>query len=438
MNNREIAEHIFLSGIKGVLPGTLISNLISLRGPLLKIGYLTYDLEKIRNIYVIGAGKASASMAHYVETILGNRITQGYIVTKYGYLCRLKNIIVKEAGHPVPDINSFRSTEEILKIAETAGEGDLVICLWSGGGSSLMADYPETSSTEETAYLNHILVNSGAEITEMNVIRKHLSKVKGGQLARKIFPASLVTIYLSDVIGDPPDIIASGPTVPDNSTFGDALAIIEKYHLADQVPAGLRSYLYQGAGGLQPETPKPGDIVFRNSDTIIAGNIKTALLSAKAEAENLEFATFIVTCELKGNTSEACSFMTDTIYNYRNNNSLKRPICLLFGGETTVTVTGSGSGGRNQHLALSMAIRLHEIPGITFLSAGTDGNDSTTEMAGAIVDSETKHIAMSMNVDPVRYLEDFDSYNFFRSVGGQIFTGPTMTNVMDIAVVIIE
>jgi hydroxypyruvate reductase/glycerate 2-kinase len=438
MNNREIAEHVFLSGIKGVLPGTLVSNLISLRGPLLKIGYLTYDLEKIRNIYLLGAGKASASMAHYVENILGNRITGGYVVTKYGYYCRLKNIIVTEAGHPVPDMNSFSSTEEIMKIAEKAGEGDLVICLWSGGGSSLLADYPETSSQEEIACLNDVLVKSGADIREMNTIRKHLSKVKGGQLAKKIAPASFVTIYLSDVIGDPANIIASGPTVPDNSTFGDALGIIEKYHLADQVPAGLRSYLYQGAEGLQPETPKPGDAIFSHSDTLMAGNIKTALQAAKAEAEKLEFATFIVTSELNGSTSEACSFIVDTIYSYRNNNSLKRPICLLFGGETTVTVTGSGCGGRNQHLALSMAMRIQEISGITFLSAGTDGNDGNTEMAGAVVDSETVHYALSMNSDPERYLANFDSYNFFKSIDRHIFTGPTMTNVMDIAVVIIE
>jgi hydroxypyruvate reductase/glycerate 2-kinase len=438
MNYREIAEHIFLSGVKGVLPGTLISNLISLRGPLLKIGYLTYDLGKIRNIYIIGAGKASASMAHYVENILGDRITGGYVVTKYGYYCRLKNIIVTEAGHPVPDMNSFSSTEEILKIAETAGEGDLIICLWSGGGSSLMADYPITSSPEETAYLNDILVKSGADIREMNTIRKHLSKIKGGQLAKKISPASFVTIYLSDVVGDPADMIASGPTVPDNSTFGDALGIIEKYHLANQVPAGILDYLHQGAIGLRPETLRPGNAVFNHSDTLMAGSIKTALQAAKAEAEKLDFATYIVTCELNGSTSQACSFLIDTIHNYRNNNSLKRPICLLFGGETTVAVTGSGSGGRNQHLALSMAMRLQEISGITFLAAGTDGNDGNNEMAGAIVDSETVHYALSMNSDPEKYLENFDSYNFFKSIGRHIFTGPTMTNVMDIAVAIIE
>jgi glycerate 2-kinase len=438
MINRKIAEHIFLSGIKGVLPGTLVSNLISIRGPLLKIGYRTYDLGKIRNIYIIGAGKASASMAHYTEAVLGNRITGGYIVTKYGYYCRLKRIIVTEAGHPVPDMNSFRSTEEIIKIAEAATQGDLVLCLWSGGGSSLMADYPETSSPEETAHLNDLLVKSGADISEINTIRKHLSRVKGGQLARKISPASFITVYLSDVIGDPADVIASGPTVPDSSTFADALGIIEKYNLAGQVPSGIVSCLNQGLKGFRPETPKPGDPVFSGSDTILAGSIRTALQAAKTEAEKLGFTTFVITGELNGDTSQACATIIESISNYRNNNSLKRPVCLLFGGETTVTVTGKGQGGRNQHLALSMALQLQEIPGVTFLSAGTDGNDGNTEMAGAVVDSETVHAAQSMNADPVRFLEGFDSYNFFKSTGGHIYTGPTMTNVMDIAVAIIE
>jgi glycerate 2-kinase len=437
MKNRESARHIFLSGIKGVLPSALISNLISVRGPILKIGYRTYDLGQIRNIYVVGAGKASASMAHYTESIIGDRITGGYIVTQYGYYCRLKRIVVAEAGHPVPDMNSFRSTEEIIKIAEKAAEGDLVLCLWSGGGSSLMADYPETSSPEETAVLNDLLIKSGADIKEINTIRKHLSRVKGGQLARKIIPATFITIYLSDVIGDPADIIASGPTVPDNSTFSDALEIIRKYDLAGQIPSGIMTCLNQGINGFRPETPKPGDPVFSNSDSIMAGNIKTALQAAKAEAEKLGFSAFVITGELNGTTSQAGASIIESIINYRNNNSLKRPVCLLFGGETTVTVTGKGKGGRNQHLALSMAMRLQEIPGVTFLSAGTDGNDGNTGMAGAVVDSETVHAALSMNADPEMHLENFDSYNFFRSTGGHIFTGPTMTNVMDIAVVLI-
>jgi len=438
MNNREIAEHIFLAGIKGVLPGKIINDLFSLKGSLLKIGYLSYDLEKIRNIYVIGAGKASAAIAHYVENILGDRITEGHIVTKYGFFCKLNKITVTEAGHPVPDENSFRATEEIIRISDKAAENDLVICLWSGGGSTLLADCPESSSPHEVMFFNEMLVRCGAEISEMNIIRKHLSKVKGGQLLRHICPAASVSIFLSDVIGDPLDIIASGPTVPDNSTFAEALKILENYHLKNDIPAGLLNYLEEGAGGKRPETLKQNDDVFLKSATILAANNKTALQSAKAEAENLEFTTFIVTNELAGDTGQACSYIIDSIFKYKNNSALQKPVCLLFGGETTVKVTGNGAGGRNQHLALNAALKIQNIPGITLLSGGTDGNDGNTEMAGAVVDSETLHYALSMNVDPGSYLKEFDSYHFFNSIDRSIFTGPTMTNVMDMVVVIIE
>lgn len=438
MNFRDTAEHIFLSGIQGVLPGKIINDLVSLRGSILKIGYLSYDLEKIRNLYVIGAGKASAALGHYLENILGARITGGHIVTKYGYFCKLRRIKVTEAGHPVPDENSFLATSEILKVADSASENDLVICIWSGGGSSLLADHPDGSSPGEMMFFNDMLVRCGADIHEINIVRKHLSKVKGGQLTRHIWPASSVTIYLSDVLNDPPDTVASGPTAPDNSTFTDALDIIEKYGLKNDMPLSLYSFISEGAQGTNPDSPKPEDPLFSRSATLLAGNNRMALQSAAREAESMGFSTFIVTNDLNGETDQACSFILDTIHSYRNNYSVKKPICLLFGGETTVRVSGDGLGGRNQHLALVAATKIQDISGITFLSAGTDGNDGNTEVAGAVADSETVHDALSMNVDPGRYLLEFDSYNFFKAVGGLIYTGPTMTNVMDMAVVIIE
>ena len=438
MNNYETAGHIFLAGIKGVLPGKLINDLISLRGSLLKIGYITYDLEKLSNIYVVGAGKASAAMGHYVESILGDKIKDGHIVTKYGSLCKLRFIKVTEAGHPIPDPNSYRASEEILQIAVKAGEKDLVICLWSGGGSALMADCPETSSPGEMALLNEKLIKCGADIREVNAVRKHLSKVKGGQLALHIWPASTVSILLSDVVGDPPDIIASGPTVPDNSTFSDAMAVIEKYGLKNEIPSGLINHLYEGIQGIRPETPKYGDAVFSKTATFLAGSNKTALQAAKAESEKLGFTTLIVTDTLTGDIENACSFIVDSINNCRNDNSLQKPVCLLFGGETTIRVTGKGQGGRNQHLALSAAFRLRHIPGITLLAAGTDGNDGDTDAAGGVVDSDTIQKALSVNIDPEMYLNEFDSYHFFRSTGGHIRTGPTMTNVMDLIVILVE
>jgi glycerate 2-kinase len=438
MDFRETAEHIFLAGVRGVLPEKIIHDLISVQGSLFKIGPLTYDLEKFRRIYIVGAGKASASLGHYIESKLGNRITGGQIVTKYGYLCRLKKIRVTEAGHPVPDENSFLATSEIIRIADNANENDLVICIWSGGGSSLLSDHPESSSQQEMMFFNDMLVRCGATISEINVVRKHLSKVKGGQLARHIWPAACITIYLSDVIGDPPDVVASGPTAPDNSTFGDALQVIEKYGLKNDIPASLLGFIYEGVQGLHPDTPKPGDPDFSRSEILLAGNNMKALKAAAITAEEMGFSTYIVTSELMGDTQQACSYIFDSIIGYRNNHEVRKPVCLLFGGETTVKVTGEGAGGRNQHLALLTALRLQDIPGITFLSAGTDGNDGNTDMAGAVVDSETIHDALSMNADPDKYLENFDSFSFFKTVGGHVYTGPTLTNVMDLAIAIIE
>jgi glycerate 2-kinase len=438
MDFRDKAEHIFLAGIRGVLPGKIISDLVSLRGSLLKIGDLSYDLERFSNLYVLGAGKASAALGHYLENILGSRITGGQIVTKYGYFCKLRRIRVTEAGHPVPDENSFSATEEILRIADNAAENDLVICIWSGGGSSLLSDHPDSSSQQELMFFNDMLVRCGAGIGEINIVRKHLSKVKGGQLSRHIWPASCITIYLSDVIGDPPDVVASGPTSPDNSTFDNALHVIEKYGLKNDVPASLLGFIYEGAQGIHHDTPKPGDKDFSRSAMVLAGNNMKALQAASVEAAEMGFSSFIVTAGLSGDTDQACSYIIDAINGYRTSTDIRKPICLLFGGETTVRVSGEGKGGRNQHLALATAMKLQDISGITFLSAGTDGNDGNTEMAGAVVDSETIHDALSMNVYPVRYLQEFDSYNFFKTVGGHVHTGPTMTNVMDIIIAIIE
>jgi hydroxypyruvate reductase/glycerate 2-kinase len=286
--------------------------------------------------------------------------------------------------------------------------------------------------------LNDLLVKCGADIIKINAVRKHLSKVKGGQLAEIIAPASFVTILISDVPGDRIDCIASGPTVPDSSTFADAVRVIEDYHLKAQVPEVLVNYLMDGMKGLKKETPKPGDPVFERSGTFLAGSNRIALQAAKAEAESLGLSTFILTNTLFGDPEGACRWFRDMINKYRNDKYVQKPVCLLFGGELTLKVTGNGEGGRNQHLALTAALRLNDIPGITFLSAGTDGNDGNTDMAGAVTDSETFHYAQSLNIDPEKYLNEFDSYNFFKSAGGHIYTGPTFTNVMDIVIILIE
>jgi len=438
MNNREIAERIFMAGVRSVLPEKIITGIMKLDGSVLSIGDHKFNIEEYRNIYVIGAGKASAAMGHYVETILGNRITGGHIVVKYGYSCKLKWISVTEAGHPVPDAEGFSAAQEIIRIAVGADQDDLVICLISGGASALLADLPENLLPEELFIVNNLLVRCGATINEINCVRKHLSRIKGGHLARIIRPARLVTLILSDVTGNPLEVIGSGPTVPDPSTFGDALRVIEKYNLTADMTAGVLNHLRDGLNGIHPETPKPGDPLFDDMVNILAGTNQIALEASKEEAIRLGFSSYIIDNELNGDVENVCESVLNMALSFRNNNDIPKPLCLLYGGETTVKVSGNGRGGRNQHLALSMAIRLRNIPGITFLAAGTDGTDGPTDAAGAVVDSETTGKAAIMNEDPENYLYEFNSYDFFKRAGGLLKTGPTFTNVMDLLVVIVE
>lgn len=438
MRNRDNAQQIFLAGVRSVLPEKLVTGVLGLRGQTLIAGNHEVSLEGIENIWVIGAGKASAAMGHYVECILGERITGGHIVVKYGHSCLLKKIKVTEAGHPIPDDNGFVAAREIKEIASEASANDLVICLISGGASALLSDLPDGMLPEELYIVNNLLVRSGATINEINCVRKHLSSVKGGQLARTIRPARLITLIISDVIGNQLDVIGSGPTVPDTTTFADALAVIEKYNLTTDVTRGVMNYLRDGYAGYHPETPKPGDLIFEGTLNIIAGTNQAALRACKNEATKLGYRSYIIDTALEGDVETVCESIIHTALSFRNNQDIQKPACLLYGGETTVRVAGSGTGGRNQHLALSAAIKLKDIPGVTVLSAGTDGTDGPTDAAGAVADSTTFARASSMNEDPVDYLADFDSYNFFRKTGGLITTGPTYTNVMDIVVVIVE
>jgi glycerate-2-kinase len=438
INYREIAEQLFLAGVESVLPSRLITNEMSLKDNCLKIGHLSFSLETIDNIYVIGAGKASAMMGAEVEKILGNRITEGHIVVKYGHSCKLKYIDVSEAGHPIPDTNGFRATREILGIAEIANWNDLVICLLSGGGSSLLPDIPDGCSPKDMIEISDLLINSGACISEINAVRKHLSVVKGGQLARVVYPATLVNLILSDVPGDPLDVIASGPTVPDPTTFLQALTVLATFGLTRSVPRGILTFLKEGDAGKRPETPKPGDPVFDKTFNILVGSNRMALEAAKSKALEFNINAVIVDDQLQGDTTTVAEYLVETSVRFKSDKNEVKPVCLLFGGETTVKMTGKGAGGRNQHLALLSAVLLRNYPGITILSAGTDGNDGPTSAAGAVVDSYTVPAALSKKIDPEKYLTEFDSFHFFKKAGGHIITGPTMTNVMDIIVVIVE
>jgi glycerate 2-kinase len=435
MNYRQIAEQIFRAGVESVRPQNLISRQMSLKNNVLCIGDMSYSVEG--KIFVIGAGKASALMGAEVEKILDDKIAGGHIVVKYGYSCKLKYIDVTEAGHPVPDLNGFNAAKDILKIAGSAGADDIVICLISGGGSSLLIDTPGGCSPADMINVNELLVNSGASISEINAVRKHLSYIKGGQLARKAFPATLINLILSDVPGDPLEVIASGPTVADSTTFLQALNVLSEHGLKEKVPAGILKYLEDGVAGLRPETPKPGDDIFDKTYNILIGSNKTALEAARIKAGDLNVNAVIIDDQLQGDVSTIAGYLVETSLKFQNDDDEVKPVCLLFGGEATVKMTGKGVGGRNQHLALLSSVLLERRKGITILSAGTDGNDGPTDAAGAVVDSGTITDAVSKNIDAEKYIAEFDSYHFFKKAGGHIITGPTMTNVMDLIVVLI-
>jgi glycerate 2-kinase len=438
MESKDIAKQIFLASVESVLPHRLISREMKINGDNLIIGPISLSLRNIKNTYVIGAGKASATMAEEVEKILGTRITDGHIVVKYGHACELKYITTTEAGHPVPDSNGYAATRAILDIAGKADIDDLVLCLISGGGSALLADFPACSSAEEMISLSKLLINSGASINEINTIRKHLSLVKGGQLARTVYPATLISLILSDVVGDPLDTIASGPTTPDPTTFKQALDILEKNNLTLSVPPGIFRYLNEGLKGTNPETPKEGDLSFARVNNLVVGSNRIAMEAGKQKAEELKINALIVDDRLQGDVETVARYIVETSLSIKNNINIRKPVSLLFGGEPTVRMTGNGAGGRNQHLALICSMLLQNTPGITILAAGTDGNDGPTEAAGAVIDGETLKNALLNGIDPEEYYSRFDSYNFFAKAGGHIITGPTRTNVMDVVVAVVE
>jgi glycerate-2-kinase len=407
-------------------------------GNLLKIKNITIDLSPIKNIFVIGFGKASAAMAASIEKILGSTISDGHIVTKYGHSVPLQRIGMTEASHPVPNQAGVAGTSIISSIVDYADKDDLVICLVSGGGSALLTDLPDGCSLDDIILLINRLLRTGADIREINTIRKHLSRVKGGWLAKRAFPARIVSLILSDVTGDLQDVIASGPTVADTSTYKDALDVLNKYQIKFSTLPRLIDILKEGASGNRPETPGADDPVFHNTSNIIIGNNKMALFAAAKAAKSMGYHCRIMTNQLDGDVTEVSSAILETAMQIRKK-PLKRKTCLLYGGETTVKVTNnSGLGGRSQHLALLFAELLGESEGITFLAAGTDGTDGPTDAAGAVVDSMTLRNAEQLNLNINDFIERFDSYNFFRQEGGLIKTGPTLTNVMDIIVVLID
>ena len=426
-----LVKDLFFYGLKAVEPYTIVKEHI---GEVLS----EYKTGKYETLLTIGFGKAAYQMALAVEESLGDLLTNGLVITKYGYGGTLKNIKIEEAAHPIPDENGLKATNRMIELLKkNATEKTLVLCLISGGGSALLVAPYKGITLEEKKDVTKLLLKAGADIEELNTVRKHISRVKGGRLAEHCYPARIISFILSDVIGDHLETIASGPTAPDETTYKHALTVLKKFNLFKKVSPSVLDLLRKGEKGIIPETLKKDNPVFKKVTNIIVGNNKKALQAIKHQAVKLGFNAQIISAELSGEAREVAKSLANLALKTQKT-SPNLPLFLISGGETTVTVKGPGIGGRNTELALAFALEIAGKKGITLLSAGSDGTDGPTDAAGVIVNGDTVHKAKDLGLDPERFLENNDSYNFFKKTGGLFITGPTGTNVMDIQIIVVD
>ena len=435
---RSHALDILRAALRAADPQRCVTQAVSVHDDSLHIAGSEYSIAETDQIVVIGAGKATPAMAAAVEQLLGDRISAGAINTKYGHTVPLDRIRTCESGHPLPDQSGIDGTDRMLDLVSQVSEHSLILCLFSGGGSALMPSPAHGISLEEKQATTQALLRSGAAINEINAIRKHLSRTKGGLLARLAFPARIVCLNLSDVIGDPLDAIASGPTVPDPTTFADCQTLIERYQLSCSLPATVLSRIRNGAAGNHPETPKADDECFRRASTHIVGNNELSLEAASRAAEGLGYNTLILSSRIAGEARQVAKVHAGIGQQIRaTGQPVQRPACVISGGETTVTLRGEGRGGRNQEFALAAGLGLQGSEGITVLSAGTDGTDGPTDAAGAIADGTTIARGRKAGLNAVEFLDRNDSYSYFHRLGDLVITGPTGTNVMDLQLVLV-
>jgi len=419
-NLRQDAKTILTAALAAADPTAAIEKLLRARD----------DLDRYKRIFVVGGGKASGTMARAVEGILGPRITASCVIVKDGDPAKTRRIELKFAGHPVPDERGVQASKRIAEICTDAGEGDLVLCLISGGASSLMP-YPAPPVTlQETRATTKLLLDSGAAIQEVNAVRKHLSGLKGGQLARLAAPAHVLSLILSDVVGDTLDVIGSGPTAPDVTTCAMAMGVLEKYGILDEVPRRVRDRLRSA----EQETPKADDPVFENVENIIVGSNQKSLEAAAKAAKDAGYHTLILSSTIEGETRDVARLHAAIARQIRTHGQpLRAPACIISGGETTVTIRGDGLGGRNQEFALAAAIDIDGLEDTLILSAGTDGTDGPTKAAGAVADGTTVARA-ARNASEA--LANNDAYPFFEDLGDLLITGATGTNVMDLHLIL--
>lgn len=427
------------AALAAVDPAEAVRRNVNLAGRILSIGQRTYDLAAYERVFVVGGGKAGSPMAATLAEILGDRITAGLVNVKRGYIQEgVGKIEIIEAGHPTPDEAGKQGAQRIAETLADSTERDLVICLISGGGSALLTLPVSDISLADVQSLTDTLLRCGATINEINAVRKHISRIKGGNLARLAYPAEVVSLILSDVVGNSLDVIASGPTVPDTTAFQDAYRVLERYRILNKVPPSIVEHLKAGLAGDVEETPKEGDKAFGRVHNLIIGSNEVAAQAAVEKAKELGLASMLLSTYVEGEAREVgkvFAALGKEIARYGR--PLERPACLVAGGETTVTIRGQGKGGRNQELALAVALAIEGWEDVYVVSLATDGTDGPTDAAGAIATGSTLTRACKLGLSAEEYLADNDSYHFFEVLEDLIIPGPTNTNVNDLIFVFV-
>jgi len=437
-NSYPEVELILSESLKSVDPYLAVVNQVELNGHWLIIADEMIDLAQYQQVYLIGFGKAVLPMAKGISSVLSSYVKEGFLITKYFNESHIKalppSFTVCRGNHPVPGEDTFRSTKRLLDFLSKISEDDLVLCLISGGGSALCSMPVEGVRPDVIKEMTRVMLACGAEINEINALRKHVDRIKGGGLASLIHSARLITLILSDVIGSPLDVIASGPTVPDKSNFADLQRIIEKYNLAEKLPQQIIELVRKGNAGNVPDTPKSGSSCFSSVSNVLIGSNLTACQSAMRAAQKAGFNSMLLTTYLRGEAREAGRFLAGIIAEIvATGNPIQRPACIILGGETTVTIHGDGLGGRNQEMALGAVRDLAGLQKVLLVTLGTDGEDGPTDAAGAWVTGDTLAKSVQSGMNPDQYLDNNDAYHYFEALGQLIQIGPTGTNVNDIA-----
>jgi hydroxypyruvate reductase len=435
---RKDARHIFDAALLAVDPEKAIHRYVRRTDHMLSVDQQTYDLKAFRHIYVVGAGKAGGLMAAALESILGDRLAGGVVNVKHGHTVPVHRIELIESGHPIPDNAGVHGAERIARLLESLDEEALVFCVLSGGGSALTPLPVAGITLEEKQAVTGFMMDCGATINEINTVRKHISQMKGGHLARLASPATVISLILSDVIGDPLDVIASGPTVADPSTFADCRAIMTRYQLENTIPASVIRHLQEGGEGRNPETPKPGDPVLDRVQNVLIATGRQALEAARTEAKHRGYHSLILSSSIDGETREIARVYAAIAREIQTSgHPVPPPACIISGGETTVTIRGKGKGGRNQEFVLAATPGISGLDQTVVFSAGTDGTDGPTDAAGAIADGMTIAHGQQAGLDAEAYLNENDAYHFFEALNDLVITGPTNTNVMDLRLLLV-